>query len=201
MIVFLLPDSDYDPTEAALPWAALHDAGIVARFATPTGKVAHADRRLTEQGFSLLSPVLMTRASALTAYARMSCDPRFLAPMAYADVRDNDVSGVFVPGGHAPGMKSMLDSIAAQDIFGRALLAGLPAGAVCHGVLLAARAQNPETGRSVLYHRAPGTVGMEPDTPMVTRLLPHLSEHRPGRSHQHPLRPRSILSRAPDPAA
>ena len=153
MIVFLLPDSDYDPTEAALPWAALHDAGIVARFATPTGKVAHADRRLTEQGFSLLSPVLMTRASALTAYARMSCDPRFLAPMAYADVRDNDVSGVFVPGGHAPGMKSMLDSIAAQDIFGRALLAGLPAGAVCHGVLLAARAQNPETGRSVLNDR------------------------------------------------
>ncbi|MFA4081362.1 type 1 glutamine amidotransferase domain-containing protein [Mycobacteroides salmoniphilum] len=153
MIVFLLPDADYDPTEAALPWVALDDAGIDVRFATPTGTIAHADRRLTELGFSLLSPVLMTRADGLAAYDRMSRDANFLSPMAYADVREDEVSGVFVPGGHAPGMRSMLDSTVAQDIFGRALLAGYPVGAVCHGVLLAARARNPETGFSVLYDR------------------------------------------------
>ncbi|WP_078354013.1 type 1 glutamine amidotransferase domain-containing protein [Mycobacteroides chelonae] len=153
MIVLLLPDSDYDPTEAALPWAALYEVGIAVHFATPTGRVAHADRRLTEHGFSLLSPVLMTQASGLDAYSRMSCDPNFLSPMAYTDVRNDDVSGVFVPGGHAPGMKSLLDSTAAQDIVGRALLAGLPVGAVCHGVLLVARAEDPKTGLSVLHDR------------------------------------------------
>ncbi|WP_209448906.1 type 1 glutamine amidotransferase domain-containing protein [Rhodococcus qingshengii] len=153
MIVILLPSSDYDPTEAALPWAALHAAGADVRFATPTGEIALADRRLTDQGFSLLSPVLMTRPAALDEYSRMCRDPHFQSPIAYADIRDDDVSGVFVPGGHAPGMKSMLDSTLAQNIFGNALLAGLPTGAVCHGVLLAARARNPHTGQSVLYER------------------------------------------------
>lgn len=153
MILILLPDSDYDPTEAALPWAALRNAGIDVRFATPTGAIAHADMRLTDQGFSLLSPVLMTRSTALDVYERMTRDPQFTSPMAYADVRDDEVSGVFVPGGHAPGMKSMLDSALAQEIFSRSILSGRPTGAVCHGVLLAARARNPETGHSVLYER------------------------------------------------
>ncbi|WP_078285608.1 type 1 glutamine amidotransferase domain-containing protein [Mycobacteroides chelonae] len=162
MIIFLLPDSDYDPTEAAVPWAVLHQAGIETRFATPTGQVSYADRRLTEQGFSFLSPLLMTRRSDLATYERMSADPHFLSPTAYADVNHDDVSGVFVPGGHAPGMRSMLDSTAAQDIFGRALLADKPVGAVCHGVLLAARSQDPTTGRSVLHDRT---------TTAVTALL------------------------------
>ncbi|OHU55719.1 hypothetical protein BKG83_15990 [Mycobacteroides chelonae] len=153
MIVFLLPESDYDPTEAAVPWAALHDAGIEVRFATPTGKIALADRRLTEQGFALLSPVLMTRPSALAAYSRMSRDPHFLSPMTYGDALGINLSGVFVPGGHAPGMKTMLESTQAQDLVAHALLADLPVAAVCHGVLLAARAKNPETGRSALYDR------------------------------------------------
>ncbi|MFI5778347.1 type 1 glutamine amidotransferase domain-containing protein [Nocardia sp. NPDC051570] len=153
MIVFLLPDADYDPTESAVPWAALHDAGIDVRFATPTGAPAFADPRLTEQGFSLLSPVLMTRRDGLAAYDRMCRDPRFRTPMAYADVLADKPTGVFVPGGHAPGMKSMLESTAAQEILARAMVSELPVGAVCHGVLLAARARHPQTGHSILYDR------------------------------------------------
>lgn len=153
MILFLLPDHDYDPTESAVPWAALQDAGIPARFATPEGRVALADDRLVEKGFSLLSPLLMTRPDALHAYDRMREDPDFQSPLAYSDVVDSEVTGVVVPGGHAPGMKSMLESITAQAIFGRALLAEKPVAAVCHGVLLAARAKDPATGLSVLYDR------------------------------------------------
>ncbi|MFI6046732.1 type 1 glutamine amidotransferase domain-containing protein [Nocardia sp. NPDC051321] len=153
MILFLLPDHDYDPTESAVPWAALRDAGIPVRFATPEGRVALADDRLVERGFSVLSPLLMTRSDALRDYDRMREDPDFQSPLAYSDVVDAEVSGVLVPGGHAPGMKSMLESTTAQNIFGRALLSGKPVAAVCHGVLLAARAQDPATGRSVLYDR------------------------------------------------
>ncbi|MFI9408009.1 type 1 glutamine amidotransferase domain-containing protein [Nocardia sp. NPDC052316] len=153
MILFLLPARDYDPTESAVPWAALRDAGVPVRFATPEGRVALADERLVEQGFSILSPLLMTRPDALHDYDRMREDPDFQSPLAYADVVDHEVSGVVVPGGHAPGMKSMLESTTAQGIFGRALLADKPVAAVCHGVLLAARATDPETGRSVLYDR------------------------------------------------
>ncbi len=162
MIVFLLPDSEYDPTEAAVPWATLHDAGIEVRFATPTGEPAYADPRLTEQGFSLLSPLLMTRHAGLAAYERMRRDPHFLAPQPYTAVTLDSIGGVFVPGGHAPGMKSMMESTAAQRIFAHAITSGLPTGAVCHGVLLAARARDPLTGRSVLYDR---------DTTAVTALM------------------------------
>jgi putative intracellular protease/amidase len=35
MVLFLLPDADYDPTESSVPWQALRRAGIEMRFATP----------------------------------------------------------------------------------------------------------------------------------------------------------------------
>ncbi|MFD5623411.1 type 1 glutamine amidotransferase domain-containing protein [Streptomyces yangpuensis] len=153
MILFLLPAGDYDPTEAAVPWAALRDAGFEVRFATPGGKVALADPRLTDLGFSWLSPWLMTRRAELAAYRRLTEDPSFLAPCAYADVDPAAVTGLFVPGGHAPGMRTLLEDATAQRLFAGVFARGLPVGAVCHGVLLAARAEDPATGRSVLHGR------------------------------------------------
>ncbi|MFJ5806131.1 type 1 glutamine amidotransferase domain-containing protein [Streptomyces sp. NPDC093093] len=153
MIVFLLPASGYDPTEAAVPWAALHDAGLDVRFATPDGKVALADDRLTDVGFSWLSSWLMTRRAELDAYRRLTDDPRFQAPLSYAQIDPAALTGLFVPGGHAAGMRTLLENTTAQRLFARALTVGLPVGAVCHGVLLGARAEDPSTGRSVLYGR------------------------------------------------
>ncbi|MFH8336521.1 type 1 glutamine amidotransferase domain-containing protein [Streptomyces sp. AM6-12] len=153
MILFLLPSCDYDPTEVAVPWAALRQAGAEVRFATPNGRMAPADRRLTDLGFSWLSPWLMTRSAELAAYRRLTEDPWFQAPMSYADVEPGGLTGLFVPGGHAPGMRTLLENRTAQELFSKALARGLPVGAVCHGVLLAARAVDPATGRSVLYGR------------------------------------------------
>ncbi|OHU56369.1 hypothetical protein BKG83_16210 [Mycobacteroides chelonae] len=153
MIVMLLPASDYDPTESAVPWSALKAAGIDVRFATPDATPAYADVRLVEHGFSLLSPLLMTRRGPLDTYRQMIRDPHFLAPMAYSAVNADDVDGIFIPGGHAAGMRTMLDSEAAQDLVAQAMDAELPVGAVCHGVLLLARATSSSTGRSVLHGR------------------------------------------------
>ncbi|MEV7418359.1 type 1 glutamine amidotransferase domain-containing protein [Streptomyces sp. NPDC089919] len=153
MILFLLPSSDYDPTEAAVPWAALREAGHDVYFATPDGRVALADRRLTDTGFSWLSPWLMTRRAELAAYRRLTEDAAFRSPVSYAEVDPAAVSGLFVPGGHARGMRTMLEDATAQRLFADVFTRGLPVGAVCHGVLLAARAEDPATGRSVLYGR------------------------------------------------
>ncbi|MGP3690620.1 type 1 glutamine amidotransferase domain-containing protein [Streptomyces sp. IBSNAI002] len=153
MIVFLLPAGDYDPTEAAVPWAALREAGHEVRFATPDGDVALADPRLTDTGFSWLSPWLMTRRAELGTYRRLTGDRRFRAPMAYEDVDPGALTGLFVPGGHAPGMRTLLENATAQRLFAEVFTRGLPVGAVCHGVLLAARAKDPATGRSVLHGR------------------------------------------------
>ncbi len=151
MIVMLLPESDFDPTEAALPWRALRAAGREVIFATPTGERSAADERLVSMGFGPLSPILMTRTPAVATYRAMANDPRFKKPIRYDAVGDCEL--VIIPGGHAPGMKTMLESEVAKKIVGRQFAAGLPLAAVCHGVLLAARTIDPSTGKSVLHGR------------------------------------------------
>ncbi|HKY92042.1 MAG TPA: type 1 glutamine amidotransferase domain-containing protein [Nevskiaceae bacterium] len=153
MILILLPASDYDPTESSVPWMAMQAAGIECRFATPTGAPAFADERLVKLGFGPLDKFFMTRKPDLATYHAMAESAAFRSPLAYADVRPDDFEGVLVPGGHAPGMKSMLESPVAQSIAAHFFVADKPVAAVCHGVLLLARAKDPRTGRSVLHGR------------------------------------------------
>ena len=151
MILTLLPTHDFDPTESALPWAALSVAGHEMRFATPDGRPGAADERLLTKGFGPLDRLLMTRAEVLEHYRRMEASPSFRAPVKYDDVDPETVDMLLVPGGHAPGMRTMLDSDAAKRIVVAQFRRGGAVGTVCHGVLLLARSIDPETGRSVLY--------------------------------------------------
>jgi len=153
MILILLPCADYDPTESSVPWQALCDAGIEVRFATPQGQVAYADPRLVSVGFGPLNPMLMTRRADLACYARMTESAAFRQPLSYADVDPAQFDGLLVPGGHAKGMRSLLESGQARQIALQFFQAQKPVAAVCHGVLLLARTLDPDTGRSVLFGR------------------------------------------------
>jgi putative intracellular protease/amidase len=153
MILCLLPIADYDPTESGVPWQRLRDAGIEVRFATPDGVPAHADRRLTEIGFGLFNPFFMTRDADLLHYRQMSQSPSFQKPLAFADVRPEQFEGLLVPGGHAKGMRTLLESTRATEIVQHFFAANKPVAAVCHGVLLLARTRDAQTGKSVLYGR------------------------------------------------
>lgn len=42
-ILILLPQTDFDPTEVAVPWAAWTEAGHEVHFATETGEAASYD--------------------------------------------------------------------------------------------------------------------------------------------------------------
>lgn len=153
MILCLLPASDYDPTESAVPWHALKQAGLEVRFATPAGQPAYADARLVSLGFGPADPLFMTRKDDLKLYQQMIESPNFQKPLAYADVIAENFAGLMVPGGHAQGMRTMLESKRAQDIVLHFFQSAKAVAAVCHGVLLLARTINPQTGRSVLYGR------------------------------------------------
>ena len=121
MILFLLPDSDYDPTESAVPWDALQHAGIEVRFATPQGLPAYADPRLVSGGFGLLNSFFMTKSADLQCYQRMSQSAAFLKPLSYAEALAADFEAVLVPGGHAQGVRSLLESelyLVATDLDG-----------------------------------------------------------------------------------
>ena len=106
-----LPSTDFDPTEAAVPWQIFVAAGHSAIFATPNGKAACADERmLTGKGLSLLRRLLMAHPNAVKKYHAMSVDAKFTAPLSYDQARLGKFDAIFLPGGHAAGMKIYLES-------------------------------------------------------------------------------------------
>lgn len=151
-VLILLPKCDYDPTETAVPWIEMVKAGHDLYFATPEGEPAYADPRLVDGGFSVLSPIFMTRKIDIKKYQTMVADEQFLHPLSYADVLAAAYDALFIPGGHASGMKTMIDSVTAQGICRHFFQNDKPVAAVCHGVLLLARSKN-RTGLSVLDGR------------------------------------------------
>jgi len=151
-VLILLPSLDYDPTESAVPWKAMMLAGHDLTFSTPEGLPAYADQRLVDKGFSLLTPFLMTKKVDVVKYREMISDESFLKPLAYSAVVAEEYDALFIPGGHAPGMKTMMESKAAQSICSHFMAQDKPVAAVCHGVLLLARSQY-ENGESVLKGR------------------------------------------------
>jgi putative intracellular protease/amidase len=82
----------------------------------------------------------------------MTQSPEFMKPGSWNSIDLDHFDGLLLPGGHrARGMRAYLESRRLQEVVVDAFKRDLPVGAVCHGVLLAARSVNPETGHSVLY--------------------------------------------------
>jgi protease I len=149
-VLIPVPTEDFDPTEAAVPWQTLRALGISVVFATPDGKPGTADPRiLTGQGLGVLARMLMADANGRQAYAEMAASPEFRSPIRWAEARSADFQGLLLPGGHAPGMRPYLESSDLQSLVAAAFAARLPVGAICHGVVLAARSRAAD-GRSVL---------------------------------------------------
>ncbi len=152
-VLIPLPSTDFDPTESAVPWCALVDAGHDVRFATPDGRVAAADTRmLSGQGLGPWKPLLRADANGRAAYARMAASETFRNPMSWHDAGSATADALLLPGGHAPGMRPYLESEHLQDVAAAMLRANKPVAAVCHGVLVLARAEQRHPGL-VLHDR------------------------------------------------
>lgn len=153
-ISFPLPSRDFDPTESSIPWRALVDAGHEVVFATPDGRPAQADTRiLSGRGFAIWRQFLRAGVHARDVYAEMEASEAFQHPLTYEQLDAEQFDGAILTGGHAPGMKPYLESEIVQSFVSKLMLASKPVGAICHGVLVAARARDPGTGRSILYGR------------------------------------------------
>jgi putative intracellular protease/amidase len=154
-VLIPLPQRDFDPSEVAVSWSVLRGAGISVAFATPRGTRARADDVILGwRGLTVLGPFLRANRTARAAYRRLEKDPAFGAPLSYADLRAADWDGVVLPGGHrARGMREYLESPALQRFVADAFERGVPVAAICHGVVLAARARSPATGLSALHGR------------------------------------------------
>lgn len=174
-VLIPLPSHDYDPSEVAVSWKTLKQAGCEVKFATVDGNQAQADNMmLSGEGLDpwgflpILKKVrlvgLMLRANkgARGAHQEMLLDDHYQNPIQYQDLKVEDFSGLILPGGHAPRMRQYLEDKTLQsfvaDFFNYSQqaiesksIAPKPVGAICHGVVLAARAISKNTGKSILF--------------------------------------------------
>jgi putative intracellular protease/amidase len=166
-VLIPVPERDFDPTEVAVSWKVLTDAGHSVLFATPTGAPAVADDiMVTGEGLDpwgwipglrkvvLAGRLLRADTAGRAAYAAMAASTEFTHPISWVEIELGGVDGLLLPGGHrARGMRQYLESEHLRVIVVDAFRRALPVAAVCHGVLVAARSVDPSTGRSVLYGR------------------------------------------------
>jgi putative intracellular protease/amidase len=163
-VIIPLPCNDFDPTETAVPWKILNESGYKVVFATVDGKRAHTDPlMLTGEGLDpwgwipvlkkvrLIGLCLRAQRGARDAYKAMESDNNFNNPKKFADLNVNDYAGLFLPGGHAQQMRPFMENKQLQQFVAEFFEQNKPVAAICHGVVLAARATSPTTGRSVLY--------------------------------------------------
>jgi putative intracellular protease/amidase len=86
-------------------------------------------------------------------YQELLGDTSFTSPLAWGDVEPSHFDGWLLAGGHAPGMRQYLSSEELRKKVAIFWSLKRPVAAICHGVLVLARSQDPETGHSLLFGR------------------------------------------------
>jgi protease I len=141
-----LPDSDFDPTESGLPWRTMRDHGHNVVFATPTGRTGRVDPKMvTGEGLGILA----ASEGRCQRTERVEQSDVLQRPISYGEIRAVDFDALLLTGGHAPGMRVYLGSGVLQSAVADFFAQERPVGAICHGVLLAARS-SLHPGKSVL---------------------------------------------------
>lgn len=152
-VLIPLPSIGYDPTEVAIPWSILTQNNIQIIFSTPNGKVPTPDLiMLNGKGLGIWKNILKTNNVAVDAHNKMSTSDSFNNPIAYSELNEGDFDALLLPGGHAKTIKEYLESKLLQKVTSEFFIKNKPVGAICHGVVLAARSINTTTGKSVLFN-------------------------------------------------
>lgn len=139
-VLIVLPAIDFDPTEVSVPWKILVENGVKVSFATPHGQQGQADQvMVTGKRLGPLKFSLAADHHALTAYRDLIQDKHFQKPLKYEALVPSSFDGLLLPGGHAPGMRPYLESTLLHKFVRDFFAQKKPVGAICHGVVLAAR--------------------------------------------------------------
>ena len=145
-----LPDRDFDVTEVAVPWKLLTEAGHAVVFSTEKGGKPAADPRLLD---GVLFGQLGAEPEPKAFYRELEQAPAFERPVPWSALDPGAYDALLLPGGHAPGMRQYLE---AETLFERVAAfarTGKPLAAICHGVLVLARARDAGSGKSLLHDR------------------------------------------------
>ncbi|MFT5681835.1 MAG: protease I [Myxococcota bacterium] len=150
-VLIAIADRGFDPTEVAVPWRILTEAGMSVTFATLTGRVGVCDT-LTLMGPPAFAKILAAQPDGVRSYYQMEAAPEFQAPITYDAIVTSDYDAIVFPGGHAAETKPFLESERLQQLAVEFLDSGRIVGAICHGPLVLARAKRAD-GTSLLAGR------------------------------------------------
>jgi putative intracellular protease/amidase len=150
-VLIPLPDHDFDPTEVAVPWSELRRAGHEVVFATERGGARPECDPLLIRG--VLFGQLGAEPEPKARYRELGESAELARPIAWKDISVSEFDALVLPGGHARGMRQYLGGDTLQERVAAFAATGKPMGAICHGVLVLARAVDPETKKSVLHGR------------------------------------------------
>lgn len=152
-ILIPIPAYGFDPTEVAIPWKLISEKDLEIVFITPQGKKASADRlMLSGEKLGIWKSVLRARQDAVDAYYEMEKNELFCNPLKYIEAQEKNFDAILLPGGHDKGVKEYLESAVLQHLVVDFFIAKKPVGAICHGVVLAARSINADTEKSVIHN-------------------------------------------------
>ena len=152
-ILIPLPLAGFDPTEVAVPWKVLSSRGHQVVFASPDGSIATADPiMVTGRGLGPLKFLLRADANGRAAYQELIASNALNETVTYEQAAAGDYDALMLPGGHDKSVKPYLESKLIQEIAARYIGDEKPVAAICHGVLVLARAKR-EDGSPVLQGR------------------------------------------------
>jgi putative intracellular protease/amidase len=144
-----IPDKDFDTTEVSITWKIFKENGVQVVFATEHGAIGETDPLLLT---GVIFGQLGAKKDAIEAYYQLLNTEEFQQPIRYADINPAEFDLLFLPGGHAKGMRQYLESKVLQQKVVEFFHLNKLVGSVCHGPLILARSIDPETGRSVVYN-------------------------------------------------
>src|SRR3981189_1856724 len=93
-----VPDADFDPTESAVPWRVLTDAGHEVVFATEKGAVPACDPLLVK---GVVFGELGAKPEPKRLYAEMAASKELRAPITWKEIDPSAYDALVLPGGHA----------------------------------------------------------------------------------------------------
>ena len=150
-ILVPLPDRDFDTTEVAVPWRLLTDRGHEVVFATQGGEgVPRCDPRLLD---GVIFGRLGAEPEPISLYLELTENAAFRDPVSWRELDPTEFDGLLLPGGHARGMRQYLGDANLREKVAAFWGLGRPVGAICHGVVVLARSEDPATGRSLIAER------------------------------------------------
>lgn len=137
-VLIPLPDNGFDVTEVAVPWKLLTRAGHGVTFATENGGITpSADPYLLADGWLRM---IGAAPEARAFYAQLQQASSFQQTCAWKDIDFQAFDALILPGGHAPQTRQLLGSEVLHAKTRAYFALGRPVGAICHGVIVAARA-------------------------------------------------------------